>query len=99
MTDQPVVTTSSDLGRLDFALKDRDEMFVVEHRGGEPRHGIATPDAVTWLPTVKLPGGGVEVGEHVSPARRDQVVADAEAKFSDEDVIRHIFPGEESRPR
>lgn len=89
------VTTSSDMGRLDFAMRDRTEAEIVEFREGEPRHGIATaaakPVTVSWQPTLKIPDGRVEVSDKVKPADKDAVVAAAEDK-----IYRGIFPGEQA---
>lgn len=93
MSDQPVVSTSSDLGRLTFALEDRPEAFIVEYRNDEAMHGIATPTSVAWQPTAKMPAGGVEIADHLVGQERDTAVSEAEDK-----IVRSIFPGED-KPR
>lgn len=86
----PVVTNSSDMGRLNFAMKDRDEVFIVEYRDNAPRHGIATPTSVSWLATDKHPAD-IEVAEDLSPVEWENAVTEAEDTIS-----RWIFPGESS---
>lgn len=69
------------MGRLDFAMEGRDEAFIVEWREEEARHGIATAESVSWLPTSKIPEGRVEMSDKVKQADKAAVVAEAEEKI------------------
>lgn len=87
---------SSDLGRLDFAMRDRTEALIVELVGDEPRHGIVRsgrgPISVSWLPTGRVPAGGIELADYVyndEPAVRDAAISEAEAILE-----RHVPTGE-----
>lgn len=99
MADQPAQVLSSDLGRLDFAMRDRDEALIVEYRNEEVRHGIVKADggpvSVSWLPSPKVPAGGIELAEHIydePPEVKDVYIAAAE------DLIFRWIPGDFPSP-
>lgn len=98
-TNARVTVTSSSLTRLDFAMKGRDEAMIVEWRGEEPRHGVVKADggpvSVSWLPTGRLPAGGIELADHIfddPPAVKDVFISEAEA------IIERSTPGDFPSP-
>jgi hypothetical protein len=81
-------------------MRDRTEALIVELVGDEPRHGIVRsgrgPISVSWLPTGRVPAGGIELADHVyndEPAVRDAAISEAEAILE-----RGVFPGEGPNP-
>lgn len=94
-----VTVTSSSLRRLEFAMQDREEALVVEWRGEEARHGVVRADggpvSVSWLPTGKLPAGGIELAEHLfndPPEVKDVFISEAEA------ILDRSAPGDFPSP-
>jgi hypothetical protein len=89
-----VAVVSSDLKRLEFAMKDRTEVEIVEFHDREPRRGVVRADgdpaSVSWMPSRYSPAGTIELAERLF--EEDAAVQAEFIALAEELIERHILP-------